>query len=93
VVTLKSKDGQVVDTVKSYFGMRSVGKQLDPKGFTRLLLNGKPVILAGALDQGFWRLSSTLCPANGAEGQPAAPSAVLNPKAKVVMVEDFESYD
>jgi hypothetical protein len=54
VVTLKNKDGQVVDTVKSYFGMRSLGKQLDPKGFTRLLLNGRPVILAGALDQGFW---------------------------------------
>jgi hypothetical protein len=52
-VTLK-KDGAVLDTVKSYFGMRSLGKQADPKGFTRFLLNGKPTLMAGALDQGFW---------------------------------------
>ena len=52
-VTLK-KDGTVLDTVNSYFGMRSLGKQPDPKGFTRFLLNGKPTIMAGALDQGFW---------------------------------------
>jgi hypothetical protein len=53
VVTLK-KDGAVLDTVKSYFGMRSVGKRTDPKGFTRFLLNGQPTLMAGALDQGFW---------------------------------------
>jgi beta-galactosidase/beta-glucuronidase len=34
--------------------MRSLGKQTDPKGFTRFLLNGKPTLMAGALDQGFW---------------------------------------
>ena len=52
-VTLK-KDGAVLDTVKSYFGMRAVGKRTDPKGFTRFLLNGQPTLMAGALDQGFW---------------------------------------
>jgi hypothetical protein len=49
-----SKNGSVLDTVKSYFGMRSLGKKLDPKGFTRFLLNGNPTMMAGALDQGFW---------------------------------------
>jgi len=39
-VTLR-KDRVALDTVRSYFGMRSLGKQLDPKGFTRFLLNGK----------------------------------------------------
>ncbi|MCX6903569.1 MAG: hypothetical protein NTW03_08845 [Verrucomicrobia bacterium] len=52
-VTLK-KDGAVLDTVKSYFGMRSISKRTDPKGFTRFLLNGQPTLMAGALDQGFW---------------------------------------
>ena len=52
-VTLK-KDGAVLDTVKSYFGMRSIGKRTDPKRFTRFLLNGQPTLMAGALDQGFW---------------------------------------
>ena len=52
-VTLK-KDGKALDTVNSYFGMRSLGKRTDPKGFTRFLLNGKLTLMAGALDQGFW---------------------------------------
>ena len=52
-VALKSA-GTVLDSVKSYFGMRSLGKQTDPKGFTRFLLNGKPTLMFGALDQGFW---------------------------------------
>ena len=43
-----------VDTVGSYFGMRSLGKKTDPKGFTRFLLNGRPTLMCGALDQGFW---------------------------------------
>ena len=48
------RDGAVLDRVQSYFGMRSLGKQSDAKGFTRFLLNGAPTLLAGALDQGFW---------------------------------------
>ncbi len=52
-VTLK-KDGAVLDSVRSYFGLRTLGRRTDPKGFTRFLLNGKPTLMAGALDQGFW---------------------------------------
>jgi len=53
-VCLKDREGKALDTVRSYFGMRSLDKQLDPKGFTRFLLNGEPTLMAGALDQGFW---------------------------------------
>jgi len=48
------KDGVAVDFVNGYFGMRSIGKRTDPKGFTRFLLNGEPTLMVGALDQGFW---------------------------------------
>jgi hypothetical protein len=54
VLVLKDEQGKALDTIKSYFGMRSLGKQLDSKGFTRFLVNGKPTLMAGALDQGFW---------------------------------------
>ena len=53
-VEMHDKDGKVLDAVGSYFAMRSVGKQSDAKGFTRFLLNSKPTLMAGALDQGFW---------------------------------------
>lgn len=53
-VQLKGKDGAVVDTVRSYFAMRKIAIGRDDKGNTRLLLNGKPVLLPGALDQGYW---------------------------------------
>src|SRR5262249_19353736 len=45
---------QRLDTVTSYFGMRSVCVGPDEKGIARLLLNGKPVFQVGPLDQGFW---------------------------------------
>jgi hypothetical protein len=45
---------KVVDEVKSYFAFRDVGLGKDERGFTRLLLNGKPVFQYGPLDQGFW---------------------------------------
>jgi len=53
-VELHDQNGTVQDAVGSYFAMRSAGKQPDPKGFTRFVLNGKPTLLFGALDQGFW---------------------------------------
>ena len=51
-VSLK-KDAAVIDTVTSYFGMRSVavGKVA---GLTRPLLNGAFVFQLGTLDQGWW---------------------------------------
>lgn len=46
-------DGQLVDEVESYFGMRkvSIGKV---NGLPWILLNDKPVFQYGVLDQGYW---------------------------------------
>ncbi len=44
---------RTVDTVRSYFGMRSVSLGR-AGGATRILLNGSFVFESGALDQGFW---------------------------------------
>jgi hypothetical protein len=46
--------GTEVDQVDSYFGMRSVALAKDPRGFTRMALNGKPWFHVGPLDQGWW---------------------------------------
>jgi len=53
-IELKDKSGKVLDSVKSYAGMRTVAIGKDEKGNMRLLLNGRPTMLPGALDQGFW---------------------------------------
>ncbi len=52
-VELKQGD-KVVDSVESYFGMRSIEVSKDEKGVNRVKLNGKPVFMVGPLDQGFW---------------------------------------
>jgi beta-galactosidase/beta-glucuronidase len=43
-----------VDEVKSYAGLRKVSLGRDGKGFTRILLNNRPLFQAGLLDQGYW---------------------------------------
>lgn len=43
-----------VDSVGSYFGMRSVGVEQGPDGKPRMTLNGDFVANVGTLDQGFW---------------------------------------
>ncbi|RFS22067.1 glycoside hydrolase family 2 [Chitinophaga silvatica] len=48
------KDDQVVDEVKSYFGMRKIAISKDEKGQERIFLNNKPYFNLGTLDQGFW---------------------------------------
>ena len=52
-VTVK-RDGKVVDTVKSYFGMRKISMAKDADGILRLCLNNKTLFQYGPLDQGFW---------------------------------------
>jgi hypothetical protein len=42
------------DRVTSYAGLRSFGVAADEAGNPRLLLNGKPVVHVGVLDQGYW---------------------------------------
>lgn len=45
---------EVVDSVKSYFGMRSVEVRPDEKGHQRIYLNGEETFSFGPLDQGWW---------------------------------------
>jgi hypothetical protein len=52
-VTL-SDGGRAVDSVTSYFGMRTVGMMRDAAGNERIALNGAPVFQLGPLDQGWW---------------------------------------
>lgn len=49
-----SKNGKVIDQVKSYFGMRKIEVKKDDKGIERIFLNGKYTYNLGTLDQGFW---------------------------------------
>lgn len=48
------RKGATIDSVESYFALRTVSLGTDEKGFTRLMLNGKPYFQLGLLDQGFW---------------------------------------
>jgi len=52
-VVLK-RDGETIDRVESYFGMRDVSLGKGPNGKTRLMLNGEVCFMTGMLDQGFW---------------------------------------
>lgn len=51
---VETENGEVVDRVTSYFGLRTIELGKDDKGINRLLLNGKFVFQYGPLDQGFW---------------------------------------
>ena len=53
-VELKDTGGATLDTVRSYFGMRDLSVGHDAQNNTRLMFNGQPMMLVGALDQGFW---------------------------------------
>ena len=48
-----SKDDEIVDSIKGYFGMRkySIGEY---GGYNRLFLNNEPYFQRGLLDQGYW---------------------------------------
>ncbi|MBN2512851.1 MAG: hypothetical protein JXB18_07945, partial [Sedimentisphaerales bacterium] len=48
------KNGKVIDSVDSYFGMRKISLGKDEKGITRIMLNDKFLFQYGPLDQGWW---------------------------------------
>jgi beta-galactosidase/beta-glucuronidase len=48
------RDGEVVDAVDSYFGMRKISLGKDANGINRLFLNNEPLFQYGTLDQGWW---------------------------------------
>jgi beta-galactosidase/beta-glucuronidase len=49
-----NKDGETIDEVTSYFGMRKVAVGKDPDGRPRLMLNNESLFHFGLLDQGWW---------------------------------------
>lgn len=53
-VELLDSKGAVVDTVKSYAGIRQVGTAKDAQGNLRFTLNGAQIFHWGTLDQGWW---------------------------------------
>lgn len=53
-IALLSEDGEVVDSISSYTGIRSVGKVRDENGHLRFTLNGETIFHWGPLDQGWW---------------------------------------
>lgn len=55
-ITLTDASGAVLDTVKTYFGLREVYTDIyADRAYEYIFINGKPVFLAGLLDQGFWQ--------------------------------------
>ncbi|MCX5644292.1 MAG: DUF4965 domain-containing protein [Phycisphaerae bacterium] len=48
------QDGQIVDSVYTYFAMRKISLGKDENGVLRLCLNNKPLFQYGPLDQGWW---------------------------------------
>ncbi len=42
------------DTVRSYTAFRSVAVRADANGHPRFFLNGRPILLRGVLEQGYW---------------------------------------
>jgi len=58
-------DGQPVDAVGSYFGMRSIAIG-SVGGVARVELNGRPTFMLGTLDQGYWPDGGYTAPSPGA---------------------------
>jgi beta-galactosidase/beta-glucuronidase len=54
VSLLTKEGGKTIDTVRTYFGHRTISTGLDKRGVPRVLLNGKPYYLIGPLDQGWF---------------------------------------
>jgi beta-galactosidase/beta-glucuronidase len=48
------RDGEVIEKVESYFGMRKISTKRDENGIVRLQLNNKDYFQFGPLDQGWW---------------------------------------
>ena len=53
-VSLVSASGEILDSLKSYAGIREVGTLRDKDGNLRFTLNGKVIFHWGTLDQGWW---------------------------------------
>lgn len=52
-ITLSDESG-VVDSVKSYVGLRDIAVRADEAGVSRIYLNDEPLFQLGVIDQGHW---------------------------------------
>ncbi|MHA1338907.1 MAG: glycoside hydrolase family 2 protein [Promethearchaeota archaeon] len=48
------ENGDILDKVDGYFGMRKISLKKDDSGITRIALNNEILFLYGPLDQGYW---------------------------------------
>jgi beta-galactosidase/beta-glucuronidase len=53
-VEILNEEGEIVDRVESYFGMRKITIGKDGDDYVRLLLNDEALFHIGPLDQGWW---------------------------------------
>ncbi len=53
-LTLLDKEGEVLDQIISYVGMRKISLGKDESGITRMMLNNEFLFQFGPLDQGWW---------------------------------------
>ncbi len=65
-IELLGENGKIIDSVTSYTGFRSVGKECDENGNWQFTLNGEKIFHLGPLDQGWWPESFLLPPADDA---------------------------
>jgi hypothetical protein len=61
-----SRNGKILDSFSSYFTMRKISLGTDDRGFTRIMLNNKPLFQWGTLDQGWWPESLLTPPSDAA---------------------------
>ncbi len=59
-------ESEVMDEIKSYFGMRKISRKKDPQGLMRITLNNQFLFNYGPLDQGFWPDGIYTAPADSA---------------------------
>jgi hypothetical protein len=60
-----SRQGRLVDRVRSYFGMRKIQIKSDGQ-IARIYLNGEAIFLRGVLDQGYWPDGGMTAPTDSA---------------------------
>lgn len=60
------KEGKVLDSAMSYFGMRKISIARDEKGIPRLMLNNQRLFQLGVLDQGYWPDGNYMAPSDEA---------------------------
>ncbi len=65
-IALCDENGEILDAVSSYFGMRKFSIGYDDKAIPRLFLNNKPYFQNGLLDQGYWSDGGLTAPCDDA---------------------------